>query len=160
MFQNNACVVNRYYCELINQARKGNKYPLPVFVPQRSTGPRKINRMCVRLFGCAQSWRCHTFMRYCFIAVFVRGCLWGQLYAADAGLYLSTALCEYKHNQMIIQQKYTINSMGLSCLRNDREGYCSVILTIWAGSPRVKKQNSPTSHGWLEICNSLKWHAF
>lgn len=65
-FQFNAYVVNKFYCELINQARKLSKYPLPVFVPEWVTG----------LETRIQAWLCHTITNYCFIWVCVPVSAW------------------------------------------------------------------------------------
>ncbi len=64
--QYNAYFVNRYYCELINQAGKHSKYPVPVFVSQQAPGLRNINRACVCLFVRVQERGCHTLTNFLF----------------------------------------------------------------------------------------------
>lgn len=101
--QYNACVVNRYYCELINQARKHSKYPLPVFVPQRATGLSNINTACVCAYLC-------VFMNTSVIPsqiTIASLCLCACLcvcacVCAEACSFLCMSVCEHKQSQMII----------------------------------------------------------
>lgn len=110
--QYNACVVNRYYCELINQARKHSKYPVPVFVPQRATGLRNINTACVCLFVCVYV---NKGVIPSQVIIVVLLCLY-YCVCATACSYLCVPVCEHKQrpddNTIIIYNQ--VNGVFLS----------------------------------------------
>lgn len=102
-FQYCACVVIRYYCEPINQPRKHGKYPVPVFVPERATGLRNINTVCV----CAPICVCMYWGFIPLSIMLVLLCLCACLclctcVCADACWYLCMLVCEHKQSWKII----------------------------------------------------------
>lgn len=76
-FQCTAYIVSRYYCELINQLRKHSKYPVPVFVPQQTTGLTIINtcfRVCMHEMF-------HTFIIFVLLCLCASACVHVPMHA-------------------------------------------------------------------------------